>query len=410
MSPQKILMLIAGAAVCISLIDACKKSDTAEPSTATTNTTTTTMSTGTANTAVELVFGTNINLASLENYAAQNIPAYITKDNCGPNPITNTAATLGRVLFYDKALSVNNSVACSSCHKQSLAFGDDALLSLGVNGATTRHSMRLANSRFTQEVRFFWDKRAATLEDQTVQPIQNHNEMGFSGTNGDPGIAALITKLQAIGYYQELFKFVYGDATVTQARMQTALSAFIRSIQSFDSKFDAGLAATRNLNQDFPNFTAQENLGKSLFINPPSPPGTVVNGAGCQGCHRAPEFDIDPKALNNGIIGVAGSTAIDISNTKAPSLRNVLNATGAANGMFMHNGSLTTLQAVVAHYNQITVNPANTNLDPRLNGGGRGQNLRLSADQQTAIVAFLATLSGKDVYTNKKWGNPFQNN
>jgi cytochrome c peroxidase len=406
MNPKKILMLVAFAAMGICLVDACKKGDATSPAT----TTTTTTSTEPVKTAVELAFGVNINLTSLENYAAQNIPPYITKDNCGPNPITNAGATLGRVLFYDKALSVDNSIACSSCHKQSLAFSDGALLSLGVNGATTRHSMRLANSRFTQEVRFFWDKRAATLEDQTVQPIQNHNEMGFSGANGDPGIAALITKLQAIGYYQELFQFVYGDATVTQARMQTALSAFIRSIQSFDSKFDTGLATTRNLNQDFPNFTAQENLGKSLFINPPSLPGTVVNGAGCQGCHRAPEFDIDPKALNNGIVGVAGSTAIDLSNTKAPSLRNVLNAAGAANGMFMHNGSLTTLQAVVAHYNQITVDPANTNLDPRLNGGGRGQNLRLSAGQQAAIVAFLATLSGKDVYTNKKWGNPFLNN
>lgn len=410
MNPKKILMMVAFAAMGICLVDACKKGDAASPAITTTGTTTTTTSTESVKTAVELAFGANINPANLENYSAQNIPPYITKDNCGPNPITNAGATLGRVLFYDKALSVNNSIACSNCHKQSLAFSDDALLSPGVNGATTRHSMRLANSRFTQEVRFFWDKRAATLEDQTVQPIQNHNEMGFSGTNGDPGIATLIAKLQAIGYYQELFKFVYGDATVTQARMQTALSAFIRSIQSFDSKFDTGLAATRNLNQDFPNFTAQENLGKSLFINPPSPPGTVVNGAGCQGCHRAPEFDIDPKAGNNGIIGVAGSTATDISNTKAPSLRNVLNATGTANGMFMHNGSLTTLQAVVAHYNQITVEPANTNLDPRLLGGGRGQNLRLSAEQQAAIVAFLATLSGKDVYTNKKWGSPFLNN
>lgn len=410
MNPKKILMMVAFAAMGICLVDACKKGDAASPAITTTGTTTTTTSTESVKTAVELAFGANINLASMENYAAQNIPPYITKDNCGPNPITNAGATLGRVLFYDKALSVNNSIACSSCHKQSLAFSDDVLLSPGVNGATTRHSMRLANSRFTQEVRFFWDKRAASLEDQTMQPIQNHNEMGFSGTNGDPGIATLITKLQGIGYYQELFKFVYGDATVTQARMQTALSAFIRSIQSFDSKFDAGLAATRNLNQNFPNFTAQENFGKSLFINPPSPPGTVVNGAGCQGCHRAPEFDIDPKAGNNGIIGVAGSTAIDISNTKAPSLRNVLNATGAVNGMFMHNGSLTTLKAVVAHYNQITVEPVNTNLDSRLNGGGRGQNLRLSANQQAAIVAFLATLSGNDVYTNKKWGNPFLNN
>jgi cytochrome c peroxidase len=130
------------------------------------------------------------------------------------------------------------------------------------------------------------------------------------------------------------------------------------------------------------------------------------------GCHRAPEFDIDPNSRNNGIIGVAGSTTlIDVTNTNAPNLRNLLNPAGVINGAFMHDGSLTNLAAVVNHYNQIVVNPANTNIDPKLNGGGgRGQNLRLSAAQQSAIVAFLGTLSGRDVYTNKKWGNPFLNN
>lgn len=403
-------MVVALAAITISLINACKKGESVNTTTsASTSTTTTTMSTTVS--AVEVAFGANIKLSSLENYAAQTIPGYITKDNCGTNPVTNPGATLGRVLFYDKALSVNNSISCSSCHKQALAFSDDAIQSPGVNGVTTRHSMRLVNSRFTQEVRFFWDKRAASLEAQTTQPIQNHNEMGFSGANGDPGIATLITKLQGIAYYKELFTFVYGDATVTQARLESALSQFIRSIQSFDSKFDAGLAQTRNLNADFANFTAQENLGKSLFINPPSPPGTVVNGAGCQGCHRAPEFDIDPNAHNNGIIGVAGSTAlVDITNTNAPSLRNLLNPAGLTNGTFMHNGSLGSLLSVVNHYNQIVINPVNTNLDARLNGNGRGQNLRLSAAQQDAIVVFLTTLGGKDVYTNKKWANPFLNN
>jgi cytochrome c peroxidase len=411
MNSKKALMLVAVAAITITLIDACKKGDAASSASSTATTTTTTTIMSTTASAVEAAFGTNIKLSSLENYASQAIPQYIIKDNCGPNPVTNAGATLGRVLFYDKALSVNNSISCSSCHKQSLAFSDDAIQSLGVNGLTTRHSMRLVNSRFTQEVRFFWDKRAVSLEDQTIQPIQNHNEMGFSGTNGDPGINVLLAKLRAIGYYKELFTFVYGDATVTQARLQSALSQIIRSIQSFDSKFDAGLAASRNLNNDFANFTAQENLGKSLFINPPSPPGMVVNGAGCQGCHRAPEFDIDPNSRNNGIIGVAGSTTlIDATNTNAPNLRNLLNPAAATNGAFMHNGSLANLAAVVNHYNQIVVSPANTNLDPKLNGGGRGQSLRLSAAQQGAIVAFLATLSGRDVYTNKKWGNPFLNN
>ncbi len=359
--------------------------------------------------AVQSTFSSTINLNALENYAAQPIPGYIKKDNTGTDPITNAGATLGRVLFYDKNLSVTNTIACASCHKQSMAFGDNVIQSQGANGLTARHAMRLVNARFAQEVRFFWDKRASTLEDQTTQPIQNHNEMGYSGLNGDPDINALIAKLQGINYYKELFTFVYGDATITQARMQNAMAQFIRSIQSFDSKFDAGMAATGNLNANFPNFTAQENLGKSLFISRPSPPGSpVITGAGCQSCHRAPEFDIDPTSRDNGIIGVAGNPLlIDVTSVNPPSLRNLLDPTGKVNGLYMHDGSINNLAAVIDHYNQIVINPLNTNLDPKLRPGGQPQNLRLSQAQKDALAAFLSTLSGNDVYTNKKWSSPF---
>jgi cytochrome c peroxidase len=407
MSPKQLLAVVAIAIIVLAFAQSCKK-ESAAASTSTVSTLT--MSANTA-TAVQTAFGNNIDLNNLESYSGQVIPPYITRDNGRNSPISNAATTLGRVLFYDKALSISNTVACGSCHKQDLAFGDDAIQSAGVNGLTTRHSMRLVNARFSQEIRFFWDKRATTLEDQTTQPIQNHVEMGYSGLNGDPDINALIIKLQAIGYYRQLFTFVYGDANITQARMQSALAQFIRSIQSFDAKFDAGMAAVNNINADFPNFTAQENLGKSLFINPPSPPGTVVNGAGCQACHRAPEFDIDPNSRNNGIIGVAGSvTLTDLTNTNPPSLRNVVNASGRPNGQYMHNGSLTSLLSVINHYNQIPADPQNNNLDNRLNRGGQGQVLRLSQAQKDAIIAFLCTLSSKDVYSNKKWANPFLNN
>ena len=92
-------------------------------------------------------FGTKIDLENLANYANQPIPDYITIDNTAGNPITDKGATLGRVLFYDKKLSSNNTISCSSCHKQSLAFGDNAVASNGVNGTTTRHSMRLVIKR-----------------------------------------------------------------------------------------------------------------------------------------------------------------------------------------------------------------------------------------------------------------------
>jgi cytochrome c peroxidase len=213
---------------------------------------------------VTTTFSGKIDLNNLSNYENQTIPNYITKDNTNGNPITNKGATLGRVLFYDKNLSSNNTISCSSCHKQTNAFGDEAIASDGINGTTTRHSMRLINSRFANETKFFWDERASNLENQTTQPIQNHIEMGFSGTNGDSGMSTLIAKLQNIGYYKELFKFVYGTEEITETKIQLALAQFIRSIQSFDSKYDSGRALVQNDNENFSNFTAQENQGKNL--------------------------------------------------------------------------------------------------------------------------------------------------
>jgi cytochrome c peroxidase len=365
----------------------------------------------TADPYTEIKKALSIDPAALENYAAQGKPTYVNKDNTAANPITDKVATLGRVLFYDKNLSVNNGFSCASCHKQEFAFGDTAVSSLGVdNGRTIRHSMRLINSRFANEAKFFWNERAASLEAQTTMPIQDHLELGFSGQTGRGNMTSLITKLGGIGYYKELFKLVYGDATITEARMQTALAQFVRSIQSFDSKYDVGRAQVANDGAPFPNFTALENAGKTLFLTPPIFNGNserIGGGFGCQGCHQAPEFDIDPNSRNNGFIGVIGSTQIDLDNTRSPSLRDILNASGVANTPFMHTAASQTIRQVLNHYNTIAAGPRNTNLDPRLRPNNIGQNLQMTPDEINAMVAFLRTLTGKDVYTNKKWGNPF---
>lgn len=344
-----------------------------------------------------------VDLTILANYAAQTVPSYITKNNTpGNNAITNSGATLGRILFYDKRLSRNDTVSCASCHKQSLAFGDTATASAGVSGTTGRHAMRLINARFATETRFFWDERATSLENQTSQPIQDHVEMGFSGTSGDPTFANLVTKLSAIDEYRVLFAMTFGDQVINETRIQRALGQFVRSIQSFDSKYDAGRALV-NDNQPFPNFTASENAGKQLFLAPPGPGG----GAGCAGCHRPPEFDIDPNSRNNGI--TTGFNGTDLTNTRAPSLRDLLGPGGQSNGAFMHDASLTTLDQVISHYNVITAD--NTNLDNRLRRPGGGlQNLNLSTQQRADLVAFLRTLTGSNVYTDERWSDPFDSN
>jgi|TARA_B110000046_G_scaffold108133_1_gene115454 cytochrome c peroxidase len=353
-----------------------------------------------------IIISSTVDLDNLFNYDNQQVPNYITKDNTpNTNQIDNKTATLGRVLFYDKNLSDNNTVSCASCHQQAFAFSDPLVTSVGLNGENTgRHSMRLINSRFSNEGSFFWDERAASLEDQVTQPIQDHVEMGFSGTNGNPDFDDLVLKLSAIDYYQTLFEFAYGSSSIDENKIQRALAQFVRSIQSFDSKFDDGLIQVPNPNAPFPNYTTQENLGKQLFLAPPQ-----NGGAGCAACHAPPEFDIDPNTLNNGIIGVAGSTTeIDVTNTRSPSLRDVVNPDGSLNGPLMHDGSLTSLLDVINHYNFIPNNPTNTNLDNRLNPPGSGPlNLNLTNNEKDALVAFLKTLTGTDVYINEIWSTPF---
>lgn len=361
---------------------------------------------------VNATFGTKLDLANLYNYANQTIPNYITKNNSGSNLITDKGATLGRVLFYDKNLSSNNTISCASCHQQSNAFSDSNDVSNGVNGTTDRHSMRLVNNRFALESKFFWDERAASLEIQTTQPIQNHIEMGFSGTNGDQNFTALISKLNGISYYEELFKFAYGSEEITESKIQLALAQFVKSIQSFDSKYDIGRAQVATDNQPFPNFTQQENSGKNLFITPPvfdSTGNRTSGGLGCAGCHKAPEFDIDPNSRNNGIIGTVSGTGIDISITRAPSLRDLVKQDGTLNGNMMHTAVITSLQAAIGHYGTINIAPGNTNLDPRLTSNGFGQQLHLTATEVNAVIAFLKTLSGSNVYVDPKWSTPFPN-
>ena len=205
-----------------------------------------------------------------------------------------------------------------------------------------------------------------------------------------------------------LFRSAYGNTSITEARLQECLAQFVRSIQSFDSKYDFGRAAAGNDQAPFVNFTQQENMGKNIFFAPPQfdQNGIRINGgAGCVGCHNAPEFDIDTRSLNNGVIG-SFSGIPDLIVTRAPSLRDVVKANGSSNGPFMHIGLSNQLITVIEHYDSISVT-GNTNLDPRLHPTGKGQTLHLTQVEKDALVAFIRTLAGSNVYADPKWSNPF---
>jgi cytochrome c peroxidase len=353
-----------------------------------------------------------IDLGALPNYAKQPKPNYIFGDNTplapGPspvaNPITNTGATLGRLLFYDKRLSRNNTVSCSSCHQQDRAFGDPALASTGVAGMTPRHAMRLVNARFA-EPRFFWDNRAPTLETQATQPFRNAIEMGFSGTNGDPNFSDLLAKMSVLPEYQILFNAAFGSPGIDEIRIQRALAQFIRSIQSFDSKFDEGIGLGAT-GPSFANFTDSEKRGRQIFTTPSSSSsGTPSGGGNCMFCHTDPTFANSSASGNNGVIAtIAGGT--DLTVISSPTLRDLVGPSGQLNAPLMHNGSFTSIAQVIEHYNAIPSD--NPGLSPFLKQGSVPQNLNLTAQQKLDLEAFLRTLTGKALYTDPKWSNPFR--
>ena len=124
---------------------------------------------------------TTIDFANVANYALPALPIYFDQtvtalDNTpAGNAIDNRIASLGRVLFYDRRLSTNDTTACASCHQQQFAFTDNRRFSTGINGLafTNAHATRLGNVRYWQPGSMFWDRRAATLELQASQPIIN---------------------------------------------------------------------------------------------------------------------------------------------------------------------------------------------------------------------------------------------
>lgn len=347
---------------------------------------------------------TTIDPSNPDNYEVVNFPSHyapaLNKDNTpAHNPITDEGASLGRVLFYDVELSVNRTISCASCHIQSLGFTDSAKFSIGFEGGkTSMHSMRLVNAKFFATGLQFWDRRAASIEDQSTMPIKDHIEMGFDSLHG--GIEALIHRMEQLPYYLQLFNWVFGDPEITEEKMQLALAQFVRSIISTETRFDEGFAQTYDpgilphfgVRQDFPNFSEQENLGKSLYMTP-----ARLGGAGCNDCHQAPSFAIGGGAMGNGLI--AGETVV----FKSPSLRNM-----ALTGPYMHGGQIEDLMGVIEHYNNgVLDGPA---LDPLMRDPSTNapRKLNLSSRDKTALLAFLLTLNDNSVSTDPRFSDPFR--
>ena len=338
------------------------------------------------------------------NYANADVPAHILGDpgllaaDNTPfnNPITDDGATLGRVLFYDKNLSKNKTVACASCHIQENGFADPLVLSDGFDGGKSgRHSMGLVNARFYNNGRFFWDERAASLEDQVLMPLQDPIEMGMT-------LDSVVKRVSNLPYYSELFTNAFNDENVSANRISRALAQYVRSIMSYQSRYDEGRAQVQNPNQPFPNFTTQENQGKNLFFNP------VLGG--CAGCHGTEAF-VSPGPRNNGLdatntadLGVGGinNNPAQQGLFKSPSLRNI-----ALRAPYMHDGRFATLEEVIDHYSTGVQNNPNLSA-PLRQPNGTIKRMNFTPAETVALIAFLNTLTDQSLTEDEKFSDPFK--
>ena len=289
-------------------------------------------------------------------------------------PLTNERVELGRRLFNEKALSLNGSTNCVSCHSDA-AFSDSRRFSIGLDGGKTpRHGMPLMNLAW--KTKFFWDGRAPSLREQALVPIQDIVEMHETL----PGVTA---KLTAMGEYSPAFEAAFGDAKITAERIGVAIEQFVISLTSFDSRFDRAMKGDGTL-------TEQEKRGFELFFTEYEP-RLQQFGADCFHCHGG-AFFTDHGFHNNGLTPSAGDIGFgkisgrtgDAGKFSTPSLRNV-----AATAPYMHDGRFATLEEVVDHYTS-GIHPSST-LDPNLAKHAGG--IPLKPEDKAALIAFLKTLT-----------------
>jgi cytochrome c peroxidase len=319
------------------------------------------------------------------HFLASSPGTVVFTDNSPPgNPITNPGATLGRVLFYDVRLSANDRIACASCHRQALGFGDTSRFSPGLNGRhPARRTMALTNARFNEYGYFFWDERAPSLEAQILHPIQDTLEMGMQ-------LDSLARKLGATPYYPALFTAAFGSPDVTSDRIALALAQFVRSLVSADSRFDAVFATGGAPNYSL--LSEKEREGLRIFND--------AGDAGCVNCHRT-IAQVADGANNIGLDIASADTGAGGGRFKPPSLRNV-----AVRPPYMHDGRFATLREVVEFYDSgIKDSP---DLDPRLRApDGSPRRLHLAPAQRDALVAFLNTLTDPAFLRAERFSDPF---
>lgn len=326
------------------------------------------------------------------NYKSPELPNHLSGGGFVGNTVSNHGATLGRVLFHDTRLSVNNTVDCASCHQQQAAFSDTRAFSLGFEGEESlRNSIALGNVRFYYHDRgFFWDERAQSVEEQVRQTVANHIEMGMD-------FEALPAKLKQEEFYPVLFKKAYGDEDITSDRIANALAQYVRSVLSYEAPFDKAATATGGqtwniINNDMATFSAVENRGRALYVE------------NCSSCHGNIVFlgkstannGLDMEYADQGVGALTGSTSQN-GVFKVPHLRNI-----GLTAPYMHDGRFANLDEVIEHYSTGIQN--HQNLDSDLPVGGFG----FTNTEKEDLKAFLGTLTDTEFTQKEMYSTPFK--
>ena len=285
-----------------------------------------------------------------------------------------TKAALGKKLFSEKILSKDSSVSCATCHKPAFAFADTMAFSMGIEGKPTKRNtpsvLNMKNRPY-----YFWDGRAASLEEQALMPILNPDEMGLT-------ITEAIERLNRNTTYKMLFKKIFNQPA-TAGNLAVVFAAYEQTLETVDCKFD-------DWSNNIKNLGAAEERGRQLFIG---------NKAKCFDCHFQEDFT-DDSFKNIGLFNGreyndSGRFNIskekdDLGKFKTPGLRNI-----AVTAPYMHNGMFRTLEEVIDYYNDPRKFIADAiNIDPALS-----KPLGLTAREKKDLVAFLKTLTDKKYYS-----------
>ncbi len=312
------------------------------------------------------------------------------------NPLTEKGIELGRALFYEKMLSRDYSISCGSCHQQKFAFSDGLATAVGVDGRVVpRNTQALSNMVFHNS--FFWDGRAATLEEQALGPIESSLEMDLS-------LDEMVDRLNASEEYKKKFKIAFDADEISSELVAKAIAQFERTLISANSRYDR-----YKLGQE--RFSQLERDGEILFYT--HPVAGQLRGGNCGDCHTGilqtdhlfHNTGLDSVMVDEGRFAVSGLD-IDRGSFKTISLRNI-----ALTAPYMHDGRFNTLREVLENYNEHVYEVKY--LDPLMDGisndsleAGEPLRLGLTEYEIEAILAFLETLTDEGFITDERFSDP----